>query len=64
MAKVSAAMTKESGRGNQFVIDSIPPLGGPNEERNPMALLLGAFLTRAASTPANSRPTSKPFTSP
>ena len=30
-------------RGNHFVVDSIPPLGGPNEERNPMDLLLGAL---------------------
>lgn len=34
-----------SARGNHFVIDSVPPLGGPNEERNPMDLLLGALAT-------------------
>ena len=34
-----------SARGNHFVVDSIPPLGGPNEERNPMDLLLGALGT-------------------
>lgn len=34
-----------TARGNHFVVDSIPPLGGPNEERNPMDLLLGAFAT-------------------
>jgi putative redox protein len=34
-----------SARGNHFVVDSIPPLGGPNEERNPMDLLLGALAT-------------------
>jgi uncharacterized OsmC-like protein len=32
-----------AARGNHFVVDSIPPLGGPNEERNPMDLLLGAL---------------------
>ena len=25
-----------SARGNHFVVDSVPPLGGPNEERNPL----------------------------
>ena len=34
-----------AARGNHFVVDSIPPLGGPNEERNPMDLLLGALAT-------------------
>ena len=34
-----------TARGNHFVVDSIPPLGGPNEERNPMDLLLGALAT-------------------
>ena len=37
-----------SARGNHFVVDSIPPLGGPNEELNPMDLLLGAQATCAA----------------
>lgn len=36
-----------SARGNHFVVDSVPPLGGPNEERNPMDLLLGAQATCA-----------------
>ena len=34
-----------SARGNHFVIDSVPPLAGPNEERNPLDLLLGSFAT-------------------
>lgn len=34
-----------TARGNHFVVDSIPPLGGPNEERNPMDLFLGALAT-------------------
>ena len=34
-----------TARGNHFVVDSIAPLGGPNEERNPMDLLLGALAT-------------------
>jgi len=34
-----------SARGNHFVIDSVPPLDGPNEERNPLDLLLGALAT-------------------
>ena len=32
-------------RGNHFVVDSPPALGGPNEERNPIDLLLGALAT-------------------
>ena len=32
-------------RGNHFVVDSVPPLGGPNEERNPLDLLLGSLAT-------------------
>jgi uncharacterized OsmC-like protein len=32
-----------SARGNHFVVDSPPPLGGPNEEINPIDLLLGAL---------------------
>lgn len=34
-----------SARGNHFVIDSVPPLDGPNEERNPLDLILGALGT-------------------
>jgi uncharacterized OsmC-like protein len=34
-----------SARGNHFVVDSVPPLGGPNEERNPLDLALGALAT-------------------
>ena len=36
-----------SARGNHFVVDSPAPLGGPNEERNPIDLLLGALATCA-----------------
>jgi len=32
-----------SSRGNHVVVDSPAPLGGPNEELNPVDLLLGAF---------------------
>jgi uncharacterized OsmC-like protein len=34
-----------SARGNHFVVDSPAPLGGPNEELNPIDLLLGALAT-------------------
>ena len=34
-----------SARGNHFVIDSVPPLEGPNEERNPLDLILGSLAT-------------------
>lgn len=34
-----------SARGNYFVIDSVPTLEGPNEERNPLDLMLGAMAT-------------------
>ena len=34
-----------TARGNHFVIDSVPPLDGPNEERNPLDLMLGALAT-------------------
>jgi uncharacterized OsmC-like protein len=34
-----------SARGNHFVIDSVPPLEGPNEERNPLDMILGALAT-------------------
>ena len=32
-----------TARGNHFVIDSVPPLGGPNEEVNPLDLTLAAL---------------------
>ena len=32
-------------RGNHFVVDSVPPLGGPNEERNPLDLMFGSLAT-------------------
>jgi uncharacterized OsmC-like protein len=32
-------------RGNHFVVDSVPPLGSPSEETNPLDLLLGALAT-------------------
>ncbi len=34
-----------TARGNHFVVDSVPGLGGPNEERNPLDLALGALAT-------------------
>ncbi|MDX1615918.1 MAG: OsmC family protein, partial [Candidatus Promineifilaceae bacterium] len=34
-----------SARGNHWVIDSVPPLEGPNEERNPLDMMLGALAT-------------------
>ncbi|MCO5182458.1 MAG: OsmC family protein [Anaerolineae bacterium] len=34
-----------SARGNHFIIDSVPPLEGPNEERNPLDLILGSLAT-------------------
>ena len=34
-----------TARGNHFVVDSVPPLGGPNEEINPLDLMLGALAT-------------------
>jgi uncharacterized OsmC-like protein len=37
-----------SARGNHFVVDSVPPLGGPNEELNPLDLILGALGTCGA----------------
>ena len=30
-------------RGNRMLVDSVPPLGGPNQEFNPMDMLLGAL---------------------
>ena len=50
-AKVAAALSNQPGRaivsarGNHFVIDSVPPLDGPNQERNPLDLLLGSLGT-------------------
>ena len=50
-AKVSAQLSNQPGRaivnarGNHFVIDSVPPLAGPNEERNPLDLMLGSLGT-------------------
>ena len=50
-AKVSAQLSNQPGRaivsarGNHFIIDSVPPLDGPNEERNPLDLMLGALAT-------------------
>ena len=50
-AKVVAQLSNQPGRaivsarGNHFVIDSVPPLAGPNEERNPLDLMLGALAT-------------------
>ena len=34
-----------NARGNHFVVDSPPPLNGPNEEINPLDAILGAFGT-------------------
>jgi uncharacterized OsmC-like protein len=36
-----------TARGNHFVVDSPAALGGPNEERNPLDLMLGALATCA-----------------
>lgn len=50
-AKASAQLSNQRGRaivtarGNHFVVDSVPPLDGPNEERNPLDLMLGALAT-------------------
>jgi uncharacterized OsmC-like protein len=50
-AKASAQLSNQAGRaivtarGNHFVVDSVPPLKGPNEEINPLDLLLGALST-------------------
>jgi uncharacterized OsmC-like protein len=32
-------------RGHHLIVDSPPPLGGPNEELNPLDILLGALAT-------------------
>ena len=34
-----------TARGHHFIVDSPPPLGGPNEELNPIDVLLGALAT-------------------
>ncbi len=34
-----------TARGHHFVVDSPPPLGGPNEEINPIEVLLSALAT-------------------
>jgi putative redox protein len=34
-----------SARGHHIIVDSPPPLGGPNEELNPIDVLLGALAT-------------------
>ncbi len=50
-ATLSAQLSNQPGRaivsarGNHFVIDSVPPLEGPNEERNPLDLILGSLAT-------------------
>lgn len=37
-----------TARGHHMIVDSPPPLGGPNEELNPLDLLLGALATCGA----------------
>ena len=50
---VTSRLTNQKGRaivtarGNHFVVDSPLALGGPNEEINPIDILLGAFATCA-----------------
>jgi putative redox protein len=34
-----------AARGHHFIVDSPPPLGGPNEEINPIDVLLAALAT-------------------
>lgn len=52
-ATVSCRLSNEAGRallttrGQHFVADSPPPLGGPNEAPNPAELLLAALATCA-----------------
>jgi uncharacterized OsmC-like protein len=42
-----AGRTIVTTRGNHFVVDSPAPLGGPNEELNPIDLLMSALATCA-----------------
>jgi uncharacterized OsmC-like protein len=50
-ASVTSRLTNQPGRtivtarGHHFVVDSPAPLGGPNEELNPIDLLLSALAT-------------------
>jgi putative redox protein len=50
-ASVTSRLSNLSGRaivaarGHHFIIDSPPPLGGPNEEINPIDILLSALAT-------------------
>jgi uncharacterized OsmC-like protein len=50
-AAVTSSLSNQSGRalvtvrGHHFVVDSPPPLGGPNEEVNPIDLMLSALAT-------------------
>lgn len=50
-SKAAAQLSNQAGRalvtarGNHFVVDSVPPLQGPNEAINPLDLLLGALST-------------------
>jgi uncharacterized OsmC-like protein len=50
-ARVNAQLSNQSGRaivsarGNRFVVDSVPPLDGPNEELNPLDMMLSALAT-------------------
>ncbi|MBX3051881.1 MAG: YdhR family protein [Caldilineaceae bacterium] len=52
-AKANVEMVQDgraivSARGNRILVDSVPPLGGPNEEINPMDMFLGALGTCGA----------------
>ena len=53
-ATASAQLSNQLGRallaarGNHLLVDSTPPLGGPNETFNPIDLLLGALATCGA----------------
>ena len=50
-AKASAKLTNQPGRaivsarGNHFIVDSVPPIEGPNEELNPLDMILGSLAT-------------------
>ena len=50
-ASVVSRLSNQSGRaivaarGHHFIVDSPPPLSGPNEELNPVDLLLSALAT-------------------